>query len=616
MRNDIIELFTEIDDDLISSAMPEAQRPVEMRADTSRFSWKKFAAAAACLTAAAVGGTFALKALSGNGGIVSPGSITPSTTDTNVNSTIISDTNINSTEDDHSSLKVDYNAQYIRTDGYIVGEEYPKTLWITNTTELSNYYQSNKEKYSLDSVENPLSDQTIGFIDAVEKYDDTFFETNDLILIVLEEGSGSNRHSVKEVTVTPSGLNHIEYCIQPTIEIIVPEIGTCDMAEWHIIIEISKEYGSTKCQLKQPLIITTSSVVSKPTFAEYPEEAKYQYTGDFSELELCNYAVVGRIPCLSLDELVDNSDLIVLGTFVDDARQNCPTGNNEPSTDKVDGNDDVMDLYRDGASYNKLRIDKVFYGDIEAGEEIVICDDSYVTDGKLMYIASDTLTPMIKGEQWVYFLRKQSPEYGDCYFPLFTEGRYPVPGKENTFVLTGDSQHGVFDEKYFHEDIYEDVKKMLGYVDGVEIIDEHLEDDKKVFTMPEFPGEKFIWTKENISVCRKDTQFTGAVYTAPGITSLYLTDLNGDGKRELVTLGLNSASGLTDNLVVYDHANSVFYTLKNDTATNITNALEIRDNELYVVTKTLDDGKEVSAEPLTFDMLKPITQPGYILSIY
>ncbi len=429
MRNDIIELFTEIDDDLISSAMPEAQRPVELRVDTKRFSWKKFAAAAACLTAAAVGGTFALKALSGNGGI---------------------------------------------------------------------------------------------------------------------------------------------------------EFGAA---------------GSVDSE-------STGSVVLEPANSGYPEEAKYQYTGDFSELELYDYAVVDRIPCLSFDELVDNSDLIVLGTFVDDARQDRPTdGELKKYEAKV------------GSSYNKLRIDKVFYGDIEAGEEIVICDISYVTDGKLMCIASDTLTPMIKGEQWVYFLRKQSPEFGDCYQPLFTEGRYPVPGNENTFVLT-DSQHGVFDEKYFHEDIYADVKKMLGYVDGVEIIDEHPEDDKKVFTMPEFPGEEFIWTEENISVCRKDTQYTSALYTAPGITSLYLTDLNGDGKRELVTLGLNSASGLTDNLVICDHANSVFYTLKNDTATNITNALEIRDNELYVVTKTLDDGKEVSAEPLTFDMLKPITQPGYILAIY
>lgn len=409
MRNDIIELFTDIDDDLIAGAMPEAQRPVEMRADTRRFLWGKFAAAAACLAVVVVGGAFALKAVSGNGGLVSPGSITPSTTDTNVNSTIVSNTNIDSTG---YVLKVDYNTQYIRTNGYIEGEEYPKTLWITNTTELSNYYQSNKEKYGLGSVKNPLADQTIGFIDAIEKYNDTFFETNDLILVVLEEGSGSIRHSVKEVSVTPSGLNHIEYCIQPTIERIVPENGTCDMAGWHIIIEISKEYGSTKCQLKQPLIM------DKPEFND----------------------------------------------------------NTSTQIEKID------------------------------------CEDWTAT---------------------------------------------------------------------------------------------------KEFTMPEFPGDTFVWKKDEMLVSHGE-ETERLLYGASGIVSVYLTDLNGDGKRELVNLCWNGASGLSEGqLMVCDYANSKYYTLKTDKTMHITNELEIRDNVLYVLTyPILDFSKAISDEPLTFDMLEPITRCG------
>lgn len=558
MRNDINELFTDIDDDLIAGAMPEAQRPVEMKADTRRFSWKAFAAAAACLAVVMTGGAFALKAVSGRGGLV--------------------------------------------------------------------------------SSENANSDD-----------------------------------------LNPGG-----------------------------------------------------STVSEPAGAAYPMEAKYQYTGDFSELELYEYALVDREAYWSFDKLVDNSDLIVLGTFVDDARQDCPTENwtYDPSY---------------GASYNKLRVDKVFYGDVEVGDEIVIRDDTFVTDGKMMYIESSTLTPMIKGEQWVYFLKQQSPEYGYYYQPLFTEGRYPVPGNEKTFVLTG-SQHGVFDERYFHEDMYEDVKKMLGYVDGVEIIERGAMEAKE-FTMPEFPGVKFT-LKENklmadtgdgiyhggavivrvyladlngdgkrelISLCREDgigfisvfdygtqrirravqpeekTNYdleirddrlylvtkniddgkeisaepltydimnsTGGseiikverfdqermnfkmrefpedqfilkekellvshddgvteevLYTTPGIISLYLYDLNGDGKRELVNLCWNGASGLSaDQLMVYDYANSKCYTLKTDTTRLITNDLEIRDNVLYVLTYPIhDDSKAISDEPLTFDMLTPITRCG------
>ena len=604
MRNDIIELFTDIDDDLISGAMPEAQKPIELRTDTSRFSWKKFAAAAACLTAAAVGGTFALKALSGRGGIV-----------------------------------------------------------------------------------------------------------------------------------------------------------------------FSENAGGAASE-------STGSVVLEPANSGYPEDAKYQYTGDFSELELCNYAEVGRIPYLSYDELLGNSDLIVLGTFVDDARQNCPASNNEPSTDKADGNDDVMDVYRDGASYNKLRIDKVFCGDAEVGSEIVICDGTYVADGKLMYIASDTLTPMIKGEQWVYFLRKQSPEYGDCYLPLFTEGRYPVPGNENTFVLTG-SQHGVFDERYFREDIYADVKKMLaninstgneypllkvdynaqyirtngyiaeeeypkalwitnttelsnyyqsnkekyylgsvenpladqtiGFIDAIEKYDDtffetndlilvvleegsgsirhsvkevsvtpsglnHIEyyiqptierivpevgncdeaewhiiieiskeygstkcqlkqpliTDKpefndntstqiekiecedwtadKEFTMPEFPEDKFIW-KKDVMLVSHNGETASTLYGGTAIFSVYLADLNGDGKRELVNLWWNGLSGLSANkVVVCDYANSKLYFLNTDEyEMPINNDLEIRDNVLYVLTYPINSSEAIAEEPLTFDMLKLIT---------
>ncbi len=284
MKNDIIELFTDIDDEFIAGAMPEAQHPVELRADTRRFSWGKFAAAAACLAVIAVGGTFALKAVSGRGGVV----------------------------------------------------------------------------YS--------------------------------------ENAGSNN-------------------LDPA--------------------------GSTASEPK--------GVVLEPANAGYPEPAKYQYKGDFSELVLHRYGDSDgqRYTYPNVDKLFEKSDLVVVGTFVDDAWQDCPTDNYSPHP------------WSNGASFNKLRIDRVLLGDAEVGEEIVIGSSYFVCEGKLMYPSNDMPTPMIKGEQWVYFLSKILPnKYGDFYVEPFADGRYPVPGNENTFVLTG-SQHGVFDEKYFREDIYEDVKKML-----------------------------------------------------------------------------------------------------------------------------------------------------------
>lgn len=55
---------------------------------------------------------------------------------------------------------IDFAVQYIRTDGYIDGEKYPKTIWITSVSELKEYYNANKDKYYLESVEHPYSDQT------------------------------------------------------------------------------------------------------------------------------------------------------------------------------------------------------------------------------------------------------------------------------------------------------------------------------------------------------------------------------------------------------------------------------------------------------------------------
>ena len=79
------------------------------------------------------------------------------------------------------------------------------------------------------------SDTTIGFLDACDQYDETFFEKNYLIFVLLEEGSGSIRHEVRSVQQTKDKK------ISISIDRKVPEVGTSDMAEWHIILELSRD---------------------------------------------------------------------------------------------------------------------------------------------------------------------------------------------------------------------------------------------------------------------------------------------------------------------------------------------------------------------------------------
>ena len=144
---------------------------------------------------------------------------------------------------------MDFTAQYIRTNGYNDGEEYPKTLWITSREELDDYYAANSERYFLGHVDEVYSDTGIGFADAAEKYDDDFFVSHNLILVVLEEPSGSIRHEVTGVARYPSMLDIVQYFVRPSITRTVPEVGTADMAEWHVIIEVGKDISPETCKL-------------------------------------------------------------------------------------------------------------------------------------------------------------------------------------------------------------------------------------------------------------------------------------------------------------------------------------------------------------------------------
>ena len=73
----------------------------------------------------------------------------------------------------------------------------------------------------------------VSLLKAVEDYTEDFFENRVLFAVYAEEGSGSNRHSVESISIDEGKL---------TFEVgrIQPEIGTTDMANWFIFIELEK----------------------------------------------------------------------------------------------------------------------------------------------------------------------------------------------------------------------------------------------------------------------------------------------------------------------------------------------------------------------------------------
>ncbi len=129
---------------------------------------------------------------------------------------------------------VDFEFACIRTDAmYENKTHYPYTAVISTKEELNNYYETNKNAYYLERVEKVYSDTTIGFLDEADKYDEEFFEKNDLIFVITENGSGSIRHNVESVEFSDNRA-------VITVKNKIPEICTDDMAYWHIFISVPK----------------------------------------------------------------------------------------------------------------------------------------------------------------------------------------------------------------------------------------------------------------------------------------------------------------------------------------------------------------------------------------
>ncbi|MBE6740408.1 MAG: hypothetical protein E7565_08845 [Ruminococcaceae bacterium] len=137
----------------------------------------------------------------------------------------------------NNEIKVDFNAQYIRTGAYAEIDYYPILAVLRSKSELEDYYSANKNSFNLErrTIKENYVNQTIGFLDAVDKYDEEFFKENTLLLVAFEETSGSITHRVDNVKINSDG----KFCV----EIISDVPFMCDDAieNWHLIIEVSKE---------------------------------------------------------------------------------------------------------------------------------------------------------------------------------------------------------------------------------------------------------------------------------------------------------------------------------------------------------------------------------------
>lgn len=220
-----------------------------------------------------------------------------------------------SSDIDESQIKtqesVDYGVQYIRTDGGLEGVEYPSVVIIRSLDELNNYYETNKETFDLDRKDTVYSDTTIGFLDACDKYNAEYFEKGYLIFVLLEEGSGSVRHEVTGSTISSEG--NLEIYIRP----FTPEFGTSDMAQWHIILEMSnavavKDESAIEVHLDGSVAWNDGGMQSAAKFKEPPKGMIYTPDGDVT------------LTPVGYDWTVLNSDGTATTTIADQASRPLP----------------------------------------------------------------------------------------------------------------------------------------------------------------------------------------------------------------------------------------------------------------------------------------------------
>ncbi len=114
---------------------------------------------------------------------------------------------------------------------------YPKVKSTTIVTH--NYFGNITNPITRINSVNDLNTYTQEFDDdelkkKLNEYDDKYFNTRVLIIVAIQENSGSNYNSVDDVVIVEDNILNI------LTKRNVPEVGTMDMAMNYLIIEIHK----------------------------------------------------------------------------------------------------------------------------------------------------------------------------------------------------------------------------------------------------------------------------------------------------------------------------------------------------------------------------------------
>lgn len=101
---------------------------------------------------------------------------------------------------------------------------------VTSREDMDTFIDAGEAYFQLDIA----YDENMSFSDGMQAYDDGFFSDNQLLILYLQEPSGSIRHKITDTPISGGKLS-------VAVESIVPEEGTDDLADWFIILELAKD---------------------------------------------------------------------------------------------------------------------------------------------------------------------------------------------------------------------------------------------------------------------------------------------------------------------------------------------------------------------------------------
>ncbi len=332
------------------------------------------------------------------------------------------------------------------------------------------------------------------------------------------------------------------------------------------------------------------------------------------------------------DQLAAKSDLIVAGQFVELPHQTQDPGEAHLSahtgvTVRADGTiSDDTEASTDASMFNYLQVERVLKGNVKAGDMLLINQETSINlggDDHYCVFAYDRLTPMLKGDKWIYFLQKTK----DGYIPVNgAQGRYPLPNNKNfDLTMRGIDEFSAYPNAApARAEIYDRLKILLSdSAQNIQQLDVPNDDSRAEFSVDEFPQYAFMVTNTGV-LFRKSGELSNyniqPLINEWGLENLYLADLNSDGKREICATIRIGDSGITA-VMVCDLENGVNYSLRSDNAEDVYTLAEEGGRIMAVTNEYLPlyvsrYPEERSRVPLTLDMMKKLDPELEEISTY